>query len=40
MSGMLIEEKDAWGGREKMKVMKVTGKVLWGENCNVVSVKD
>lgn len=23
-----------------MKVMEVTGKVLWGESCNVHSVKD
>lgn len=40
MGGILIEEKDAWGRREKIMVMKVTGMVLWGENCNVHSVKD
>lgn len=32
--------KDTWGGRGKMKAVKVAGKVLWGENCNVDSVKD
>lgn len=37
MRGILIEEKDDWGGRQGMKVMNVTGKVLWGESYNVDS---